>query len=401
MFMKKALSFLPALVLCAAFCACNAQQSGSQASPLPYSERKAPDGSGNYALLNEYGDAVSEAAYSSISLYENFAVGCFHSDELDKTVMQMLDYSGNQIGGIYEDFREIKIADRSGDYISDEVSGGPLYEASFTAGIRTQYNDLSHDSYFAEAIEVPDTEYVIYNKYGKPVVNLLLEGYNFIPAGSIGNEGEDAYDKFRAYTNGNEFIYEMKDGVFTLRERHPAGETGVEGFGYRQTVYYYADAYAGYGINNSDGSEAVKPIHSYAEIAAEDRFILYAGYSPYYSFLLYPNEYMAYITDTESNILAAYSNIYRFELDGGDIWIAYYIGDDDYYLGSRFNSENDPLGEGYWFIDRDGKRLSPCIKEFADFTPKYDPLPTQSEVLSAIGENGEKLELSLKDYLLK
>lgn len=398
--MKKALSILLTLIMLAALCACNSAQD-APISPLPYSERKAQDNSGNYALLGEYGDAVSDAVYSSISLYENFAVGYFHSEELDKTLLQILDYSGNKIGGVYEEFREIQIEERSGDTLSSEALGGPFYEASFTSGVRTQYADSSSDSYFAKAVEVPDTEYVIYDKFGKPVVNLLLEGYYFSPAGNIGNEGEDAYDEFVAYTGGDEFVYEVKDGVFTLREKHPAGETGVEGFGYRQTVYYYADGYAGYGINDSEGNTVLKPIYSYAEIAAADRFILYSGYSPYSKFLLYPNEYMAYITDTDSNILAAYSNIYRAELDGGEIWLAYYVGDDDYYMGSRFNSENDPLDTGYWFIDKNGKRLSPCIKEFADFVPQLDPIPTQSETISATGENGERLELSLKDYLLK
>lgn len=398
--MKKALLILLALVLLAVLCACNSAPN-TLASPLPYSERKAQDSSGNYALLGEYGDAVSDAVYSSISLYENFAVGYFRSEELDKTLLQILDYSGNQIGGVYEEFLEIQIEERSGDTLNSDALGGPFYEASFTAGVRTQYKDNSSGSYFAKAIEVPDTEYVIYDKFGKPVVNLLLEGYYFSPAGNIGNEGEDAYDEFVAYVDGDEFVYEVKDGVFTLREKHLAGETGVEGIGYRQTVYYYADGYAGYGINDSEGNTVLKPIYSYAEIAAADRFILYSGYSPYSKFLLYPNEYMAYITDTDGNILAAYSNIYRAELDGGEIWLAYYVGDDDYYMGSRFNSENDPLDAGYWFIDRDGKRLSPCIKEFADFTPQIEPIPTQRETLSATGENGEKLELSLKDYLLK
>ena len=395
--MKKALSVVLALILLLALCACNSEQEPSKSS-IHYSARKAADGSGHFALLNEYGEAVSEPVYSDIVLYENFAVAQLDCEDFGKAAYHVLDYSGEQIGCAYEDFRQEDIYDSEGNIISEDVLGGPFFIGTTTNGTHTEYSTAFPSPYFSMPVESDTINYYILDKYGKPIIEFPLGYYYFDLSGS---DGDNACDKLVGIVNGNRYIYEINDGVFTLREKSLAGETGVSAFGYCQTIYNYSNNDAGYGINDSEGNVVIKPIHSYAEIAAADRFILYTGYTPYAGGPLYPNEYMAHLTDTEGNILADYSYIYRYDVDGGSVWLAYYVGDDDYYMGERFNSESDPLGEGYWFIDKDGKRLSPCIKEFESFYPLGDKITSADEVISAVGENGEKLELAVKDYLLK
>lgn len=394
-FTKKVILVLLAFVLTLSLCSCSNTKSENNA-PIPYNVRKSANESGNFALLDEYAHAVTDHIYSKIDLYENFAAGYVTSSDGSESKIHILDYAGNQIGREYDTFDKVTVLDTAGDDATEETLGTTLFAASYSDGTRTVYNVSLPDPHFSEESEMNCTQTYILDIYGKPVFDEPFEYYHFSPKS---DNYYIPYNQFKGIKNGSQYVYEVKDGTFTLMEEHPAGETDIEAFGYKETVYYYINGDAGYGLNDSDGNEVIPPIHSSVEVLSEDRFILFTGYYKDSPYLYYPCEYISHLTDEKGNILADYSDIYTYKLDGS-VWIAYYDGDENhYYSETRFGVEDGYLEQGYWFIDKDGNRLSPCIKQFDSFTPAYDLLMDSDEVLSAIGENDEKLELHIRDFI--
>ncbi len=367
-FMKKFCLIIAFLLI---FCAC--------------SENVAEEQNENPAETSSENSSQTEPeAGVKITEYDNFTVE--KTTENWVTTIKIFDSDGNQLGVDYDSFEEISY---SADFLEEKY-----YVGTVTEGTRLDYISYNSDPYFEKVEEVPNTESWILDEYGKPLTDIPFDYYEFSEKDTWGNEG---FDAFYGFLNGDKYCYEIKDGKFILKYTEYAGETGNEYFGYKETVYYYGlGMNVGYGVNDSDGNVILEPFHSRIDFPCSDRLIIYYGYMAHNS---YPYEHMAHITDINGNIFASYSDVYFFDFEEGSVWIAYYIGDDS-HLEDRFDKDKGYLGDGYWFIDKDGNRISPCFKKIKIGEGSFSDMKSLDDTIIATDENGNTVEFSARKYAI-
>ena len=377
--MKLSILFLILLSFCA--CGITAEiNSSEQISSISSSKPK----SENIEYNSSFSSSQSKAEDSlEKNQYKNFTVEVFSLDE--KVIYKTFDLDGNQIGLDYNSFEEILY---SADFLEEKY-----YVGTITNGTRLDYISYNSDPYFEKVEEVPNIESWILDEYGKPLTDIPFDYYEFSEKDTWENEG---FDAFYGFLNGNKYCYEIKEGKFILKYTEYAGETGNEYFGYKETACYYGlGMNVGYGVNDSDGNVILEPFHSRIDFPCSDRLIIYYGYMAHNS---YPYEHMAHITDINGNIFASYSDVYFFNFEEGSVWIAYYIGDDS-HLEERFDKDKGYLGEGYWFIDKDGNRISPCFKKIKIGEGSFSNIKSLDDTIVATDENGVSLTFTAREYM--
>lgn len=249
-------------------------------------------------------------------------------------------------------------------------------------------------------VEVPATEYWIVDKNGNILIDQPFYDLNFYP--EIASYNDPPTDGIFGCYKGDYYEYGFIDGKFELITFAKAGVVDTGGKieypdypYYEPTKYWYEKFSAGYGISDKDGNVIFEPIFAnFMQIPFEDRFIgtinnIDRGdFTQGYSLLM----------DKDKNILAAYTSIRfcRFD-DGSYIGLAGYMGYGDDWGHVLRDKNGEILKVGYRFIDRDGNEISKCFNDVKEFWNVDSP----SDILSAVDENGNTVEIKASDYICK
>ena len=165
-------------------------------------------------------------------------------------------------------------------------------------------------------------------------------------------------------------------------------------FGYRLRVTRWDSREPCYGIVTADGAEVIAPVYERVEIPFPDRFLLYEG-----GVSQGPVMGRCRLTDENGSTLCA-----RFH------WIDYSVFDDGYIgiavcYGERaaypcYDEDGQPMPEGYWLVDRDGK---PCSERFAKLSfgdSDETHAASEDDVLRVLREDGTEELLPVAELLL-
>ena len=168
-------------------------------------------------------------------------------------------------------------------------------------------------------------------------------------------------------------------------------------FGYIYTHYYYTKFGSYYGLKDSDGNIIFEPVYTAVKVPFEDRFLLGGGgFSP--------EERVFTLTDIEGNKFTQFKWFHYLILDDGSyLGIAYSAGD-EYGKEGRCYDENGNMREfGYWFVDKNGKILSPRYDEIhTENDDEYGyVVNSPSDIITAVDENGNTIEIKASDYICK
>lgn len=328
---------------------------------------------------------VLEPIYDSIEIYDRFFL--VKEGETFKT----FEFIGNKIGYDYNDFYPVKSATEDNDvwYIG-VVSDGTMKIVS---------EDENREPFFEE---VPDERHYLLNKYGKPFFDVPLENYQIM------TEADEPGKLFVYGTaNGNRYEgwSEINGSERLIRMEETEPENFVDEFGYEHTGFY-ANWYGGYmkhGLN-INGDVFIEPVYAGLEVPFEDRIILWYG-----AFMQGQNCGYCRMIDLDKNALTdEYNRMDFIELEDGycaGVAVSYGSGS-EYPI---FDKNGEPMPEGIWFIDKDGNRTSKTMGliqkkggfEYEGYNFVKEAVTSVNDVITVLDENGEEMEIAIKDYAFK
>ena len=196
--------------------------------------------------------------------------------------------------------------------------------------------------------------------------------------------------------NGTGYRYTVSagDGSFYLSEVDEPKTLEEDHFGYRLRVTRWDSREPCYGIVTADGTEVVAPVYERVEIPFPDRFLLYEGGASQG-----PVMGWCRLTDENGSTLCA-----RFH------WIDYSVFDDGYIgiavcYGERaaypcYDKDGQPMPEGYWLVDRDGKLCSERFAKLSFGDSDETHAASEDDVLRALREDGTEELLPVAELLL-
>ena len=196
--------------------------------------------------------------------------------------------------------------------------------------------------------------------------------------------------------NGTGYRYTVSagDGSFRLSEVDEPKTLEEDHFGYRLRVTRWDSREPCYGIVTADGTEVVAPVYERVEIPFPDRFLLYEGGASQG-----PVMGRCQLTDENGNTLCA-----RFH------WIDYSVFNDGYIgiavcYGERaaypcYDKDGQPMPEGYWLVDRDGKLCSERFAKLSFGDSDETHAASEDDVLRALREDGTEELLPVAELLL-
>ena len=196
--------------------------------------------------------------------------------------------------------------------------------------------------------------------------------------------------------NGTGYRYTVSagDGSFRLSEVDEPKTLAEDHFGYRLRVTRWDSREPCYGIVTADGTEVIAPVYERVEIPFPDRFLLYEGGASQG-----PVMGRCRLTDESGNMLCA-----RFH------WIDYSVFDDGYIgiavcYGERaaypcYDEDGQPMPEGYWLVDRDGKLCSERFVKLSFGDGEETHAISEDDVLRAQREDGTEALLPVAELLL-
>ena len=196
--------------------------------------------------------------------------------------------------------------------------------------------------------------------------------------------------------NGTGYRYTVSagDGSFRLSEVDEPKTLAEDHFGYRLRVTRWDSREPCYGIVTADGTEVIAPVYERVEIPFPDRFLLYEGGASQG-----PVMGRCRLTDETGNMLCA-----RFH------WIDYSVFDDGYIgiavcYGERaaypcYDEDGQPMPEGYWLVDRDGKLCSERFVKLSFGDGEETHAISEDDVLRAQREDGTEVLLPVAELLL-
>ena len=250
--------------------------------------------------------------------------------------------------------------------------------------------------------EMPVIEYWITDENGNALIDQPFYEVNFSEKTYFGEAytPEDYVEcpLIRGCYEGNFYRYYFINGSFLLETYEESGDCSYKGpsanntpFGYRYTRYYYDTIAPFYGLNDSEGNVLFEPVYTAISVPFEDRFLLGGG-----GFT--PEEIVYTLVDIDGNELAQFKWFeYRLFEDGSYLGIAHSAGD-KYEWQSKCYDENGNMREfGYWFVDKNGRIISP---RFDELEGGYN-ITSPSDILSATDEDGNAVEIKVSDYLCK
>ena len=196
--------------------------------------------------------------------------------------------------------------------------------------------------------------------------------------------------------NGTGYRYTVSagDGSFRLSEVDEPEILKEDQFGYRLRVTRWDSREPCYGIVTADGTEVVAPVYERVEIPFPDCFLLYEGGASQG-----PVMGRCQLTDENGNTLCA-----RFH------WIDYSVFNDGYIgiavcYGERaaypcYDKDGQPMPEGYWLVDRDGKLCSERFAKLSFGDSDETHAASEDDVLRALREDGTEELLPVAELLL-
>ena len=196
--------------------------------------------------------------------------------------------------------------------------------------------------------------------------------------------------------NGTGYRYTVSagDGSFYLSEVDEPKTLEEDHFGYRLRVTRWDSREPCYGIVTADGTEVVAPVYERVEIPFPDRFLLYEGGASQG-----PVMGRCQLTDENGNTLCA-----RFH------WIDYSVFNDGYIgiavcYGERaaypcYDKDGQPIPEGYWLVDRDGKLCSERFAKLSFGDSDETHAASEDDVLRVLREDGTEELLPVAELLL-
>ena len=196
--------------------------------------------------------------------------------------------------------------------------------------------------------------------------------------------------------NGTGYRYTVSagDGSFWLSEVDEPEILDEDQFGYRLRVTRWDSREPCYGIVTADGTEVIAPVYERVEIPFADRFLLYEGGASQG-----PVMGWCRLTDETGGTLCA-----RFH------WIDYSVFDDGYIgiavcYGERaaypcYDEDGQPMPEGYWLVDRDGKLCSERFVKLSFGDGDETHAASEDDVLRALREDGTEELLPVAELLL-
>lgn len=196
--------------------------------------------------------------------------------------------------------------------------------------------------------------------------------------------------------NGTGYRYTVSagDGSFRLSEVNEPEILKEDQFGYRLRVTRWDSREPCYGIVTADGTEVVAPVYERVEIPFPDCFLLYEGGASQG-----PVMGRCQLTDENGNTLCA-----RFH------WIDYSVFDDGYIgiavcYGERaaypcYDKDGQPMPEGYWLVDRDGKLCSERFAKLSFGDSDETHAASEDDVLRVLREDGTEELLPVAELLL-
>ncbi len=196
--------------------------------------------------------------------------------------------------------------------------------------------------------------------------------------------------------NGTGYRYTVSagDGSFRLSEVDEPEILKEDQFGYRLRVTRWDSREPCYGIVTADGTEVVAPVYERVEIPFPDCFLLYEGGASQG-----PVMGRCQLTDENGNTLCA-----RFH------WIDYSVFNDGYIgiavcYGERaaypcYDKDGQPMPEGYWLVDRDGKLCSERFAKLSFGDSDETHAASEDDVLRVLREDGTEELLPVAELLL-
>ena len=196
--------------------------------------------------------------------------------------------------------------------------------------------------------------------------------------------------------NGTGYRYTVSagDGSFRLSEVDEPEILKEDQFGYRLRVTRWDSREPCYGIVTADGTEVVAPVYERMEIPFPDCFLLYEGGASQG-----PVMGRCQLTDENGNTLCA-----RFH------WIDYSVFNDGYIgiavcYGERaaypcYDKDGQPMPEGYWLVDRDGKLCSERFAKLSFGDSDETHAASEDDVLRVLREDGTEELLPVAELLL-
>ena len=196
--------------------------------------------------------------------------------------------------------------------------------------------------------------------------------------------------------NGTGYRYTVSagDGSFRLSEVDEPEILKEDQFGYRLRVTRWDSREPCYGIVTADGTEVVAPVYERVEIPFPDCFLLYEGGASQG-----PVMGRCQLTDENGNTLCARVH-----------WIDYSVFNDGYIgiavcYGERaaypcYDKDGQPMPEGYWLVDRDGKLCSERFVKLSFGDGDETHAASEDDVLRALREDGTEELLPVAELLL-
>lgn len=236
--------------------------------------------------------------------------------------------------------------------------------------------------------EVPDTKIWIRLKDGALLSDEPFDAcidYMGTPEGEVYCIRNGTGYRYTVSAGDGSFRLSEVDGPKTLEEDH---------FGYRLRVTRWDSREPCYGIVTADGTEVVAPVYERVEIPFPDRFLLYEGGASQG-----PVMGRCQLTDENGNTLCA-----RFH------WIDYSVFNDGYIgiavcYGERaaypcYDKDGQPMPEGYWLVDRDGKLCSERFAKLSFGDSDETHAASEDDVLRVLREDGTEELLPVTELLL-
>ena len=193
---------------------------------------------------------------------------------------------------------------------------------------------------------------------------------------------------------GYRYTVSAGDGSFRLSEVDEPKTLDEDQFGYHLRVTRWDSREPCYGIVTADGTEVIAPVYERVEIPFADRFLLYEGGASQG-----PVMGWCRLTDETGGTLCA-----RFH------WIDYSVFDDGYIgiavcYGERaaypcYDEDVQPMPEGYWLVDRDGKLCSERFVKLSFGDGDETHAASEDDVLRALREDGTEELLPVAELLL-
>ena len=250
--------------------------------------------------------------------------------------------------------------------------------------------ELSLNGAVPALINIPNIEYEITDSDGNPLID-----HPFYHCFFLTPEMWEAHEKYPCISGswkGNYYRYIFTDKGFERDIFIPAGESGEKAFGYNFTRYCWYNTDISCGLNDSEGNVLFEPIYVDIKIPFADRIVLYEGG---FGMLTDSGEGCNRITDSSGNTLAVYTTVtFKLFSDGSYIGISSVAPEP---VSECFDSKGNISESGYWFIDKNGNRISGRFDEIEDCYNITSP----SDILSATDEDGNAVEIKVSDYLCK